>query len=198
MLFHGPLPGQYGQMVERYFPEMERLREEGKLRFTGFSERFHADPEHRLAKIALSSDPGLWDVAMIKYGILNQYAAREVLPLAQEHGVGIMNMAAVRIKLPDPRLLEELIADWKARGLTPADGVPAKDPLGWLVRGEVDSVISAAYKFAADHPAISTVLTGTSSVEHLAHNLAALERPGLPEADTKRVVDLFSHIAEYA
>jgi L-galactose dehydrogenase len=198
MMLHGPLPGQYGQMVDRYYPELDRLRQEGKVRFTGFSERFYADPEHLLAETALGSGPELWDVVMLKYGILNQYAAKVVLPLAQQHAVGIINMAAVRVKLPDPVLLEELVADWKARGLVPADAVPDKDPLGWLVHGDVTSVVGAAYSFAADHPAVSTVLTGTSRIEHLEQNLAALERPCLPEANTRRIVELFSHIAEYA
>ena len=112
--------------------------------------------------------------------------------------MGIINMAAVRIKLPDPVLLEELIADWKGRGLVPEDAVPNRDPLGWLVHDDVTSVVGAAYSFAADHPAVSTVLTGTSRIEHLEHNLAALERPHLPDADTRRIVELFSHIAEYA
>ena len=66
------------------------------------------------------------------------------------------------------------------------------------MHGDVTSVVGAAYSFAADHPAVSTVLTGTSRIEHLEQNLAALERPSLPEADTRRIVDLFSHIAEYA
>ena len=177
VMLHGPLPAQYGQMVDRYYPELDRLRQEGKVRFTGFSERFYADPEHLLAETALGSGPELWDVVMLKYGILNQHAAKTVLPLAQQHAVGIINMAAVRVKLPDPVLLEELVADWKVRGLIPQDAVPDRDPLGWLVHGDVTSVVGAAYSFAADHPAVSTVLTGTSRIEHLE---AKPRRPGAP------------------
>ena len=53
--------------------------------------------------------PDLWDVIMLKYGILNQYAAKEMLPLALRHDIGILNMAAVRIKLPNPEVC------WKRR-----------------------------------------------------------------------------------
>ena len=45
----------------------------------------------------------------MKYGILNQTAADKALPLAMEHNVGIVNMAAVRIKLVRPKLLREQI-----------------------------------------------------------------------------------------
>ncbi len=148
--------------------------------------------------VALRSHPELWDVVMLKYGILNQWMAKEALPLAIDLNMGVLNMASVRIKLPVPTLLEELIAEWKEKGYVSADSVPASDPLGWLVHEDVDSVVSAAYKFAADHPAISSVITGTSSLEHLDSNIAALEKPHLPEGDSARLKCLFGDIAEYA
>ncbi len=198
MMFHGLLPQFYDHVVTEYFPVMARLQEQGKVRFIGFSEMFTVDPQHEAATLALRTNPELWDAVMLKYGILNQYASNEALPLAQSNEVGIINMAAVRIKLPDPGLLEGLIADWKERGAVPADGLPAKDPLGWLVRADVDSVVSAGYKFAADHPAVSTVLTGTADVEHLEQNAAALDKPYLPSGDTEKLMALFGDIAEYA
>ena len=198
MQFHGVLPEEYDDVVARLYPEMTRLREQGKIRYIGFSERFVLDPEHKAAVMALKTHPELWDTIMLKYGILNQQAAREALPLAQQHNVGIINMAAVRVKLPRPDQLEELIEEWKQKAWVPADGVPEKDPLGWLVHDEVDSVVSAGYKFAAERPGVSTVLSGTSSIEHLEHNAAALERPYLPEADSQRLRELFSEVAVYA
>ena len=138
-----------------------------------------------------------WTELMLKYGILNLYAAKEALPLALEHNVGIINMAAVRVKLPQPDLLREQITRWKQEGVIAQDGLPDEDPLGWLVHDDVDSVIDAAYKFAADHAAISTVLTGTSSVHHLEDNVKALESPTLPESDKQRIRDVFGEIAIY-
>jgi L-galactose dehydrogenase len=196
--FHGLLSEHYDEVADRFMPVMEKLKEQGKIRFNGFSIRFHADPKHEAAKLALSKDTVIWDSIMLKYGILNQWAAKEILPLAIEKGVGILNMAAVRFKLPNPQLLEETIADWKQRGLVPADSMREKNPLDWLIHDDVDSVISAGYKFAADHPGIPTVLTGTINVHHLDSNARALENPHLSEADTRRVIELFGNIGEYA
>ena len=134
---------------------------------------------------------------MLKYGILNQFAAKEALPLALAHDVGIINMAAVRVKLPRPDLLREQIVEWKREGVIAQHSVPDEDPLGWLVHDDVKSVTDAGYKFAADHPAISTVLTGTSSIDHLKANVEALENPSLPEADAQRLRDIFGEIAIY-
>lgn len=196
--FHGLRWEQYLEVVERFGPVMERLRQQGKIRFNGFSERFIADPKHEVVTLALRTHPDLWDTVMLKYGILNQYAAKEALPLALKSQVGVVNMAAVRIKLPRKDLLEALIREWKERGLISGDCVPDTDPLGWLVRDGVTSVIGAGYKFAADHPAIGTVLTGTSSQAHLAENAAALVEPYLPESDKQRLRGLFGAIGEYA
>ena len=198
MMIHGILAAEYDEVVERFMPTLDRLQGQGKIRFKGFSTRYIADPAQEILPVALRTHPKLWDVVMLKYGILNQIAAKEALPLAVEHGVGVLNMASVRIKLPVPALLEELIAEWKDKGYIPKDSLPARNPLGWLAHGEVDSVVSAAYKFAADHPAVHSVITGTSSMEHLEANVAALEEPRLPEKDMARLKGLFGDITEYA
>ena len=198
MMFHGPMPDEYPDIVSKVYPAMDSLREQGKVRSVGISTRFAMDPAQVTGELALERNPDLFDVVMLKYGILNQHAAARMLPLAIEHDVGVMNMAAIREKLPAPALLEQLIRDWKAAGHVPADALPDEDPLGWLLHGDLDSIVSAGYKFGADHPAIATVITGTASIGHLETNAAALETPRLPTADTKRLKDLFGHIVDYA
>ena len=42
------------------------------------------------------------------------------------------------------------------------------------------------------------LLTGTSSIDHLEQNAAALEDPHLPEPDNARLEELFGRVAEYA
>lgn len=195
---HGVRPEQCALVADRFGPVAQRLKEQGKIRFLCLSERYIVDPKHEAITTGLKRDPQLWDVIMIKYGVLNQWAAREALPLAQETGAGVMNMAAVRIKLPDPAKLEALIADWKERELIARDSVPDENPLGWLVRDGVVSVVDAAYKYGADHPAVATVLTGTANIEHLEQNVASMEQPSLSETDKRKIAELFGHIAEYA
>ncbi len=198
LLFHGLLAEHHDMVVERYMPVLERLRERGLVAHRGFSLRFIVDPAQCGAVAGLRRAPRLWDVIMLKFGILNQRAAKEILPLALEHNIGILNMAAVRIKLPNPQLLEDTISDWKSRGLVPKDALPDKDPLGWLIHDGVESVVAAAYKFAADHPAISSVITGTSNLAHLESNVRAMENPTLDPSDHSRLEKLFGHIVEYA
>ena len=135
---------------------------------------------------------------MLKYGILNQNVEKEILPLALKHNVGIMNMAAVRVKLPDPELLEKLIQEWKQKGLVDTNVIPDRKPLDWLIHHDVTSVIDAGYRFAAEPFSISTVISGTANINHLEKNAQSLEKPHLPEEDSQRLKEVFSHIVQYA
>ncbi|MEX0762223.1 MAG: aldo/keto reductase [Dehalococcoidia bacterium] len=195
MQFHGVNPTEYHQVVERFYPEMSRLREQGKVRFIGFTEMMTEDPKHEIVGLALKSNPDLWDTVMLKYGILNQWAAKEALPLCQEHNVGVLNMAPVRLTLTRPEQMQALLAEWKEQGFLPPESLDESDPFGWLVHDGTDSVIAAGYKFAAGHPAISTVISGTSNTSHLEANVAALEDIQLPPGDKERLVELFADSA---
>ena len=198
MMFHGPLHEEYPDLIDYCYPVLKSLKEKGEIRFIGLSTRFSLDPEQIVAKLAVQNNPELFDVIMLKYGILNQYAATTIMPLAIKNNIGIMNMAVIREKLPNKILLEQLISKWKNEGLIGKASLEDKNPLGWLVKGDVDSIISAGYKFAADHPAVSTVITGTADVKHLQSNVNALTNPVLPSHHTTILKDLFGKIIEYA
>ena len=91
----------------------------------------------------------------------------------------IMNMAAVRVKLPDPSLLEKQIQEWKKKRLLDQNSIPDKKPLDWLIHDNVESVIDAGYRFSAESLSISTVISGTANIQHLESNARSLETPYL-------------------
>lgn len=195
MQIHGVNQQVYDDVVDRYVDTMLELKRSGKARLIGFSEMMTEDPTHTVPLKALTHHPDLWDTIMLKYGILNQCAARSVLPLALQHGVGILNMAPVRYTLTQQDDFQKLMATWATEGAIDVSHPKLKDGLGWLITGSVDSVVSAGYKFAAAHPAISTVICGTSSVEHLVQNSMALESPTLPQEHMDTLHDLLSESA---
>ena len=91
-----------------------------------------------------------------------------------------------------------MIAEWKSKGYIAPESVPTHNPLGWLVHDDIDSVVSAAYKFAAARPATGSVITGASTIARLDANISTLELLRLPKEDSARLKRLFGHIAEYA
>ncbi len=194
MQIHGLQDEHYDEVIARHLPVLEAAQAAGKIRFIGVTERFTHDPAHVMLRRAIADDH--FDTLMVGYSLLHQGAERHVLPAAQAADIGVIIMIAVRRALSIPERLREVIADLVERGQLPSEAVPADDPLGWLVRGDVTSVVDAAYRFVREHAAIDTVLTGTSRPEHLDANVAALLRGTLPAADQQRLRDVFGHLEE--
>ena len=195
MQIHGIRPENYLQLTERYVPTLQKLKEQGKVRLIGFSEMMTDDPKHTVPQTALEQHPDIWDTIMLKYGILNQYAAKQILPLAQKHGVAILNMAPVRFTLTRQYEYDQLLENWRAEGEIDVDHPKLRDGLDWLITADAPTIIAAGYKFAADHPGISTVITGTSNIKHLEDNIAAFENPKLPDEHTAILKKLLGNSA---
>jgi L-galactose dehydrogenase len=153
------------------------------------------DSKHTVPLQGITEHGGAWDCIMLKYGVLNQWAAKEVLPAAEKAGVGILNMAPIRQTLTRDADCRALFEKWRQDGTVDVSSLDEDDPFGWLVHDGVESVIDAGYRFAAMHSGISTVISGTSSVEHLEANARSLEAPELPEADYQRLLKLFAESA---
>ncbi len=195
MQIHGILPGQYDDITDKYGSTLLRLKEQGKARLIGFSEMMVQDPKHTVPQQALEEHPDLWDTIMLKYGILNQYAAKKVLPLAKKHGVAILNMAPVRFTLTRKHEFELLLETWRSEGEIDVEHPKLRDGLKWLISEDVPSIIAAGYKFAADDPAISTVISGTSNIQHLEDNVAAFDNPSLPDKHSRLLKQLLGDSA---
>lgn len=174
---HGVRPHQYDFCVNELMPVLQRLRDEGKIRFTGITEGFGGDAEHEVMQRAIAD--GVWDVLMLGYNFVNPSAARHVLPKAREQNLGVMAMYAVRGALAARATLDALIADLIARGEAPAEA--ANTPELLLGDGIAASLTEAAYRFCRHSPGIDVVMTGTGSRRHLEENIAAINGPPLPQ-----------------
>ena len=100
------------------------------------------------------------------------------------------------MKLARQEELKELVEDWTVRGMIAKGALPGDDPLGWLLDENTESLTSAAYKFAAAHPAVSSVLSGTANLEHLKQNIDAMHGPSLPAEHMQRQRDVFGGVLE--
>ena len=192
--FHGVRPQQYQTVMERLLPTVLKLRDEGKCRWIGITEQYGEDGAHEMLQMALADDH--FATAMVGYNMLNQSADHLIYPQCLKRNVGVFIMFAVRRVLAVRERLEQTVADLKQRGLVAPDALPDERPLDWLIHGNVDSVPSAAYKFTAMHPVVSTVLSGTANLDHFESNLRALDDPTLPDAVFRRLHDLFGQVTD--
>jgi L-galactose dehydrogenase len=191
---HGVIESQYRYCVDELLPAMERLRAEGKIRFTGISERFYLDPSHRMLELALADD--LFDVMMVGMNIINPSARHHILPTAAAKDVGVQCIYAVRGQLATTEGQRAVVQQVIDSGeVDPAD-VDLDDPLGFLVDPEVaDSVVEACYRFDRHSPGVTTVVTGTGSVDHLRDNIRSIAKPALPDAVVERIEKVFGRVS---
>jgi aryl-alcohol dehydrogenase-like predicted oxidoreductase len=187
--FHGLAPEEYDSTLERFMPELQQAQHDGLTRFIGATERYETDFVHAALERALRED--LFDVVMLGHNLISPGGLRNVMPLAQEKNVGVVVMCAVRTIIVNPDLLQETIRQWKDAGALAEDAVPDDGPLDWVLGPGVDSLADAAYRFAAESPAVSTVLTGTANLQHLEDNVRSILSPPLPAATSERLRSTF-------
>jgi aryl-alcohol dehydrogenase-like predicted oxidoreductase len=189
---HGIGPEPYAQVCERFLPEMTAARDAGLIRYLGITERYQSDHQHAMALRAVPD--GLFDVLMVGYNLLSPAAVTSVLPLAADYNVGVVVMCAVRSVLVDPQAVAGFVRQWEQEGLLQAGLVEPDAALDWVLDNNAQTVTAAAYKFAAAHPAVGSVLTGTASLAHFEDNLEAILGPPLPTRTFQRVVDVFGPV----
>ena len=190
---HGVMPGQYGYCRSELVPALVKLREQGKIRYLGLTERFIHDTRHTMLANALQDDH--WDVVMTGFNFLNPSARKSVLPLTREKGVGTLVMFAVRRALGSQHVAEDIVRELISAGDIDPHAVDPDSPLGFLLDPAVSSsIIEAAYRFCRHEPGMDVVLTGTGSEVHLRENLDALALPTLSPDALERLERIFGNV----
>lgn len=191
---HGVNLHQYRYCLDELVPELQRLRQAGKVQSFGITEPFNVDTTHEMLRAAIQDD--VWDVVMVGLNFLNQTALDDFLPATRQRRIGTLCMYAVRWGLANQDQARLLIEEGIRRGEIDAATVDRDDPLGFLVEdGRPIPLTEAAYRFARHAPGIDVVLTGTGKLEHLEDNIRALEAPPLPEPVLERLRQVFGKVA---
>lgn len=161
---HGGSPEQIerGELIEI----MQKLADEGKIQHVGIATR---GEEATLAAIKSS----FFETIQTARSIVDQRMTPQVLPLAQEKNIGVINrsvllkgaLTSAAEKLPDElRPLKE--NSRRAAAIAANLGL---------------DLPSLAIRFALSHPAVSTALIGTTEPKHLETALAAAAAGPLPD-----------------
>lgn len=190
---HGVHPDSYDHALDVLAPAMLRAREQGKIRFLGITETSPHDHGQDMLHRAVNDD--CWDVMMLGFNMMHQIARTRVLPFTQERGIGTLIMFAVRNLFSVPGRLEATMKELAAEGRVPEWLAGEADPLGFLVHeAGAASVIEAAYRYARHEPGADVVLFGTGKSAHLKANIASILKPPLPDADRRRLAELFGSL----
>ena len=132
-------------------PIIQELKSEGRIRYIGTT-LTPRGPQYQGLMQSMRDYP--LDFIGVDYAVDNTDAADEVLPLAQERGIGVL----VYVPFGRTRL-------WSRVG--------DREVPDWAREFDANSWAQFFIKFAAAHPAVTCVTPATSNAEHMIDNLGA-------------------------
>jgi len=188
---HGVATEDYERLLNDIVPTFETLRQQGKIRFIGITERFGSDTQHTMLQRALQDT--VWDVMMVGFNFLNQSARERVFASTIQQNIGVLVMFAVRRALSDPQKLCETLDQLVSSGQIDAADLDADEALKFPQADSPD-LTDAAYRFCIDEPGTHVILSGTGSPEHLRENLESFTRPPLSPVTTQRLRHIFRRV----
>ena len=150
-------------------PLLREYKQEKRIRYVGATTA--ASRQHAEFLQVMRTHP--LDFVQVDYSIANRDSAKELLPLAQDRGMAVINNMPFggRNGSLFPRLAGKPLPDW------------AK---------EFDATTWAQFmlKYNLSHPAITVAIPGTTTLEHLRDNLAG-GRGRLPDAALRRRMEQY-------
>jgi aryl-alcohol dehydrogenase-like predicted oxidoreductase len=163
----------YVQQLE-WYEALTKLKQQGKVRAIGVSAN-DWDPYGTVGLV----ESGLIDTVQVIYNLFEQRPAERLLPVALEHGVGII----VRVPFEEGLLAGTMgpdyvfqPGDWRSGWLTPerlAEAARRVDALRPFLAPDRPTPAALALKFCLSDPAVSTVIPGMRRMAHVDANCAA-------------------------
>ena len=205
----GPRDGllAVSDVIDRVVPALERLREQGKTRFSGITALGDTEALHRVIE-----SNGL-HTAQVCYNVLNPSAGvavppgfpaqdfRRLLSHASAYGVGVIVIRALAAGALSGAATRHPIAVPSVEPIASgpdyaADLHHAQSLRALVEEGHAGSLVEAALRFAVGHQAVSTVLLGYSSLAHLEDAATAVAKGSLPPSALDRLTVLWRDMRE--
>ena len=154
-------------VVERRLNTLRRLKQEGRVRAVGATHYSRA----AFGDLASVMRSGRVEFVQVPYNATETAAAEELLPLAQELGLGVISM----VPLGSGRLVSR---------------APSQRDLEPLREFGVDTWAQALLKFVLSDRRVSSAIPATSSPERMRENARAGEPPWFGEEERRYVAEL--------
>jgi myo-inositol catabolism protein IolS len=172
-----------------YLEGFEALRDEGYIRAYGIS-------TNSLDVLKRFNVNGTCSVVQVDYSLLNRAPEAEFLPYCQEHGIAVMVRGPLAMGLLSGRYSRDTTFEdsvrvrWHQNPDQQAAFEAKIDKVERLknVVASGEEMVTAALRFVASHPAVSTVIPGAKSPQQAAINAKAGDRL-LADAERTRLVE---------
>jgi len=163
--------------IEEAWASLNRIREQGKVRWIGVS-NFNAEQMKRVQKIApiTSLQP--------PYSMLRRAIEAEILPFAEQNGIGVINYSPMVSGLLTGKMTAERVAampsdDWRRKAVEFNEPRLSRNLrlvglLGEIGKGHSVSPGVVAVAWTLHHPAITAAITGGRSAAQVEELSAAM------------------------
>jgi aryl-alcohol dehydrogenase-like predicted oxidoreductase len=174
--------------------ETDRLKREGKIRFTGISNSGNRDKDDKRLQEAAKS--GWFDTVMPEFLLFRQRPIKTLFRVCLRRKVGVITIiplgqAAWGYGLRNRKYLaDSLKALIKKDRLPNREAYRHHDVLDFLLDGKTTTIAGAALRFCLSFRAVSTVCCGTNDPEHIWENAKASDAgpyPGILLAQARRL-----------
>ena len=161
---------------DEWLETVRQMRSSGKVRFVGISIN-----DHEPANVLKALDTGLIDTVQIIYNIFDQSPEDELYPYCRRHDIGVI----ARVPFDEGSLTGNIRpntnfarGDFRNEYFAGSRKQQVWDRVLQLVADtgiKLEELPSAALRFTISHEAVSTVIPGMRTAEHVAANVAAGE-----------------------
>lgn len=193
LFFHSPFGPE--EIHDDVWAALDRLKDEGKIRFTGHSISLFKQTEQMAREWAAERKI---DVVQVVYSLLNREAKNLISFLGSENvGIvareslanGFLSGAITRDTQFPPGHLNTRYSREEIHAR-----VEQVERLSFLVRNEIKSMPQAALRWVLDHPEISLVLSGAKNPKEILECASAADAPNysaaeMQQADTLHLKD---------
>lgn len=175
--------GSKQQIIEETLPAMFKLREQGKVRFIGIT----GYPLHLLKAVAGSTEVDMV-MTYCHYDLLNTMAAKVLMPMTRERGIGLINASPLHMGV----LTERGAPHWHP---APEEVLAAGRQAAAWCRQQGGNIAELALPFAFSYVHVATTLVGMSKVEHVRRNIQMAEVKPDPEL-LRGVLEIIKPVAD--
>ena len=189
LFFHSPFSPD--EIHDDVWEELDRLRQEGKIRFVGHSISMFQDTEAMARSWAAERRI---DVVQVVYSLMNREAAALIDDLGAD-GIGIVARESLANGFLSGRITRDTVfPPGHLNARYPRAEIEARadyaDRLRFLVRDPVKTLPQAAYRWVLDNPRVSVVLSGARNGAELRDVVAAAAMPPYTPAEHARAETL--------
>ena len=181
--------GTLDDPIEETIEAFEELQAEGFIRYYGISSIRPNVIREYLAKSNIVS-------VMMQYSLLDRRPEEEVLPLLHEHNIGVVTRGPLANGLLSKQMLKKSSAKIRENGYLDYSYQELTHLLPDLKEklASTRSFTEIALQYNLAHPAVSSVVTGASSVQQIRENCAAVRSQPLTNEEITLIRNLTKEI----